>query len=469
MNKEIKRILEGNYSVYIKTLLEKYDLNLEPYKLESGEIKKDYYQDKEKRIIVCLKKDSRTLHFTMSNSESIDKGTYEMGITETSDNEYGDVSFRYYGLTSKIRIRVSKKDILVDYDYEDGMKEPRIFYDDDEDKIIFKKSNGEKVEYSAVTSEQLVDMVEECYEEILKTSEWDGDAIFKVFDFEILRPILTEMISKTFVKVWDKRLANWKNEKNVDFIEEAIGRTIDNEDCEFVNCDVYKQRITYRTDEFDMSCYNIYGDYASMSIDFKDENGEKKSNVRVIKSREHAEPYIHFVFDFENGDMLNINFENENSFEFYTPSRKWTRCARTRSNFDMRWFEQVSNSTDEFRLADYGIENLIDRIYDSIKPDYDYPEFDRKFELIRPALFKAILQIGEKGLAIVHSILDEQYDKLMEVGDELKEGDLFAEGTEKNILKAFRVNKQLKEAREKIDAIEKELHAEKPRDYTRKK
>ena len=91
MNKEIKRILEGNYSVYIKTLLGKYDLNLEPYKLESGEIKKDYYQDKEKRIIVCLKKDSRTLRFTMSNSESIDKGTYDMGITETSDNEYGDV------------------------------------------------------------------------------------------------------------------------------------------------------------------------------------------------------------------------------------------------------------------------------------------------------------------------------------------------------------------------------------------
>ena len=84
----------------------------------------------------------------------------------------------------------------------------------------------------------------------------------------------------------------------------------------------------------------------------------------------------------------------------------------------MVWKEQYQPS-EKFRLDEYGIDNLIDKIYESVKDDYDSPYFDKMFELVRPSLFQAILKIGVKSVARLYSQVESKKEKIRELDEEI--------------------------------------------------
>lgn len=403
---------------YIKMFIERADLNLEPYILNSGEVRKGHYFDKEKGVEVCLNDEKyKTVYFTMNNSED----TYEINLVERVDNKYAIISFEYLGLNSEIQIAINSDGIDVKYAYDEGMCSPRIYYDDESNKIVFESYSGETNEYSTIPIDQLVGMVEAIYQGIIDKVENRSSAEEM---FELMRPILREAISKVFVNAWKERLANWRKEDDSKIVEKNMGYIIENENCGFFDCNANESSIRYQNDEITINAHGIYSDYSCMRIFFTDDS----SNVRIIQNNEAMEPYVHYVFDFENGNNLNIDILDDDGIEFYIPSKKWVKCFRncdirqwvhpSGENVNIFWHEQEPNFGYIIRLDEYGVINrIIDKIYDTVSPDFESPKFKRMFELVRPALFQSILRICVKSVSKLYPQAEYRREKVRKLDE----------------------------------------------------
>lgn len=434
MNKTIKEFINKNNAVYSGMFIENAKLNLKPYTLPSYEENSDSYLDKEKCVLVSLGSSCGGAYCVMKNANAIsEKGDYRVGVDEYFNSSAVTVKFTFFGIPACTRISVYSDKIEFECVHNEKMCHPGV-YCDENGEIVFKSLDGKTKKFPDVTVDMIICMIKSIYRNIVMgigESKYIKDAIDK---FELVEPILKDSISRTFVKAWKERITDYESNPTTNIIEKCIGSIVESEGCKFVNCDVEGKKILYQNDEITVRGYNINGDYSSIRVD--DMSDDKKSSVLVIQNIECDEPYIHIDFDFDDKESLMMEINNNDGIKYYTPSKKWISCYRIcdirqwvhPSSDDVRMFwNEQGQSGETFDLSEYGIENLIDKIYDSVKDDYGSPNFDRMFKLVRPVLFQAILRIGVKTVARLYSQVEYKREKVRELDNEIANSDQYNE------------------------------------------
>ena len=469
MNKEVEEFINENNARYGRMFLNKANLNLEPYVSDSGEVKKDFYSDKEKGIITLIDKTGPGTHFCIENSELVtNEGEYRIGLFEDHHNDANSMYFCFFGLSSNIQIDIKKNEITIHYCYNDKIANSIFTYN--RNNLMFKPFYGELVGYPDATLDQIMDMIKEVYNKILDTSDFKDRKLAEE-KFEFMKPILREMISKEFIFAMKDRLANWKNETTGDTIEKLTGSLIEKEDCKFVGCNITGRELTYKNDEIIVEPDFLYTDIPGITIKFVGEEDLYCKN-EVIYGEDHEEnPYIMFAFCFSDHGSMKLKISDRKLIEFYTPESTWVSISRVENEYNnndiiMNWFEKSIKLNENFGLFEYGIDNLIDRIYKKIY--VDSPKFDRMFELIRPFMFQAILAIGERDLERLY-LLEEKLINEIKVFDSalLEEKD----DNKIDVLKSSKAKfiQSLAKTKGLIEDIKSKINEEKAKANTEKK
>ena len=456
MDKKINDFITDNNAQYIKMLIDKANLDLEPYILETGEKRKGYFFDKEKNVLAYINKEARTVHCCIANSDLVTKkGEYRVGIFEYLGDKGINIYFSFYGLGYNIQIGIDKNKVEFSYCYDDKPRHPYIDYDSD-NNIIFKPVNSEPIKYQDVTIDQLMSMVEAMYQDAINVNNSFDDKELEKQIFEFAKPVLRDAISKNFTITWKERLANWKNEPTGSTMEKVAGSIIDNENVKYVGCDCYNKIINYENDEINMQIYGLNTDYSSVSIDFKDEGKNKVNTVHFIRNTKSINPYVHIVFNNEKGSK-NINFVGPEVIDIYTLDGQNVTCSR-RTKHDksyLYWYEMDPERRGIINLNEYGIQNFVDKIKWVMSCGVNNPKFERLFDIIRPVLVQCTLEISLNEIKRQSAYIGRNNDEIEEINSKLNSANEF-EKRELNKQKEVRC-KAKEKANERITEIEESI------------
>ena len=444
--KNIESFLRENNAAYAKMIIEAQDLNLKPYILESAKGVKGYYSDKEKGIISYLdNKDGGMVEFVWGNAEiPKNKDEYRVGIFEYSDNHCASIWFNYYGCGPIIQIDILPDKIDFKYSHLDWYRnsDGNLDYKCDgqichnglsyskKDGTTLKTPNGTNIyPISFIQSiDYIMDvMVEPLYVNViayLTNSIKDEECRLKVRqcakdNFKLIEPVLRDAISKIYVRSWKERLANIKNTKTSTAMERTIGCIIENEGCEFVNCDVKNKEIYYQNDEIIVTAYDINANHSSMDIRFRD---KKENSINIVEDRDTTLPSLCIKMNCKNGESCSISFDNSycDQIVFDTLDGRTIICRR---NIDgnLYWIDGRNSSLVNF--IDCDVKDFVDKVHEEMSRGVNNPEFERLFEIIKPALIQNVLDFKISYIKRLYSYIDRNNEEIAAIETGAREYD----------------------------------------------
>ena len=213
--------------------------------------------------------------------------------------------------------------------------------------------------------------------------------------------------------------------------------------------------IHYRNNELECA---VHSNFESMSITFLGEQSlDKKNKVKIQQyGTETEDKFIRFSFYFENGEYVwvEIHYDENIEMEFYGCGKPSVSCHLLDDSAEMFWWEPEPEFRKKLgRVDEYGAGKLADRICDVILDGRDNAKFDKLYDVVRPALIQAILEIGIRGLHSFYYKLDRKNNELRKLNGVLSNEDAHQERYIENYKK--RRAELLKEIEELCEIINK--------------
>ena len=413
MNKTVSKIINGSKAIYAKMLIENAKLDLEPYTLESGEVKKDYYFDEKKGVLVYLSKSRKEARCVLANSSIVSqKGDYRVGINEYSHTSGVTLCFNFFDIPAYIQINVNHDKITFDCVRDEEMCHPGIYCNQD-GEIVFESLDGRTNRFSDVTVDMIVCMVESIYRNIVMSLE-DSKEIRNARDkFKLVEPILKDSISRTFIKSWRERIIDYESEPTASITERCLGNIVENEGCKFVNCNIENKLIRYQNDEIAVKAYDINGDYSSISIGYKDKNEDGKNSVVNIFTGGiyGAQPCARIHIELEDGknadiEFMDTGFNSDGLIRFTDLDKNITECYMIYTG-EMVWSGKQEDNCNKFDLVVNGINGFVNQICELLSNGKNNPKFERLLEIIKPALAQCVLEMNINRVKKLYSRIEE--------------------------------------------------------------
>ncbi len=399
MNKFIRNFIKENNAVYAKMLIESANLDLKPCLLQSGEREYGHYFDKEKGISFYLRRCSEPVECIITNSDlRKNEREYRISVYEHPDNRGVDIYYYYFGLESKIHINIMDDKIELSYKRDGKDCHPGVYCTGD-GEVRFKTLDGQTQDYVDPSTGLIVCMVEAIFQNMI--SDLGKRIVMEDAEvkFSLVKPVLEDAISRVFVKAWKERLTNYKNKPTSSLMERSAGSIIENENCEFVNCNVESRTINYQNDEIFMGIHDLNSNQQYIGIQFKDEKA-KKNKVEITRKDTNKDRLskTYVTFTLKDGSKVgmvfhDVEFTEDGSFDITNLDGTTVTCSMDEEG-ELDWYDEDKTQRCNFNIMWFGIQNFVDRIHWSMTRSVNNPEFERLFEIIKPALVELILEMN---------------------------------------------------------------------------